>query len=321
MRKSIVLLPALFIAGSVSSFGAVPVARVISAQPIVINGIATPARNYVPVSVGGDVNTLSASALLQFPDGSTIELRPNSELRISGAASKPVVRVIHGSAQYKMAANSLIRVAGSDTSDRAAKGDGTAKIGTYALAQIGNMGRYDNALIYATSAGQSAGVVTPSGVTSTGAIAAAAGIQGVFFTNPHFSGSGGSGPEIILPGGGGAEVINLTPVTNPSTGAVTYTVASISQTVILPGGGTTTVTITSNNFLIGTTVGGITGGTTSGSTAQITFTPPGQPALTLQQVSTAITAVQTVSLQQSPAGSTAPAATSVSTGQFSATAS
>jgi hypothetical protein len=318
MRKSIVLLSALFVAGGASSFGAVPVARVISAQQVIIDGIAAPPRNYVPVSLGGDVNTLSASALLQFPDGSTIELQPNSELRISGAAGKPVVRVVHGSAQYKMTPNSSIRFAGGDSSDTAKK-IGTANIGTYALAQIGNMGRYDAALVYGASAGQSAGVVAPSGVTATGSMAAGTGIQGVFFSNPHI---GSSGPQIILPGGGGAEVLNLTASTNPTTGVVTYTVASITQTVILPGGGTTIVTVSSNNFLIGTTVGGITGSTPSGATAQISFTPPGTTTpLPPATVSTAITAVQTTAVSQSPAGSTAPVATSVSTGTFSSSAS
>lgn len=342
MRKSIVLLPALFIAGGVSSFGAVPVARVISAEPVVIDGIAAPARNYVPVGVGGDINTLSASALLQFSDGSTIELRPNSELRISGAAGKPVVRVIHGSAQYKMTPNSLIRVAGSDTSERAAKGDGAAKIGTYALAQIGNVGRYDNALIYATPAGQSAGVITPSGVTST-AIGAAGGSLNFVSIGKVTSGSFAGDNTIITPGG---LTIYITPlVVNGMTVPNEYSIAGITQTVPLSGGGTTTLTLNpsvntgsgSSVNLIGSTVTLTTitpaaPGTSSQSQVSATFTSTstGTPvALPLNSVSTSIqtstqTAVTTYNGTVTATGGTStatpPTSPTVNSNNFSTTA-
>jgi hypothetical protein len=338
MRKSIVLLPALFIAGGASSFGAVPVARVISAQQIVIDGIAAPARNYVPVGVGGDVNTLSASALLQFPDGSTIELQPNSELRISGAASKPVVRVIHGSAQYKIAPNSLIRVAGSDTTDRAAKGDGAAKIGTYALAQIGNMGRYDTALIYGTSAGQSAGVITPSGVTSTGIGGGSLNFASI---GRAASGSFAGDNTIITPGG---LTIYITPILNTSGQPIPneYSIAGITQTVPLSGGGTTTLTLNpsvstgsgSSVNLIGSTIT-LTAITTSAPgtsnqsqvSATFTTTSSGTPVtLPLTSVATSIQTSTTTAVTNFNAtatgGSTASAPTSpaVNSNNFSSTA-
>lgn len=314
MRKSIILLPVLFIAGGASGYGAAPVARVISTEPIVVDGITAPARNYFPVGLGADVSTGSASAVLQFPDGTSLVLDSNSKLKIAGPAGKPEVRLIRGSARYVLAPNFRGSVSGGGRTD-------TAKTVDYAFAQPGRLGQSVSlssaTAMYLGSVGQSAGVIAPSSAISTGSFAAGNTMLGVFIANPRV---GGSGPQIILPGAGGAQVINLTAHTDPVTQVVTYTVASISQTVILPGGGTQVITV-SNNALIGTTVGGISGATPSGSTAQITFTAPGTSTpLPATQVATAITAVQTTALTQTPAGSTAPAATSVSTGVFSSSA-
>ena len=75
--------------------------------------------------------------------------------------------------------------------------------------------------------------------------------------------------------------MNLTSVVNPSTGATTFVVSSIQQTITLPGGGTAVVTVTSGT-LIGATVGGVT-------TGAITFTPSGSGTpLTPQQTGTAV---------------------------------
>jgi hypothetical protein len=113
--------------------------------------------------------------------------------------------------------------------------------------------------------------------------------------------------------------MNLTSVVNSSTGATTYTVSSIQQTITLPGGGTAVVTVTSGT-LIGAAVGGVTTGT-------ITFTPSGTTTpLTPQQTGSA---VQT-ELQQAvnnavangtlPAGTQTPSPAPVVGGQFSASA-
>jgi hypothetical protein len=269
--------------------------------------------------MGDDVRTGSASAVLQFPDGGSVSLAPNSEIKIAAKAGKPQVHVIRGSAIYQIGPNFGGGISRGDTSHSTA-----GAVGGYTLAQVGKVGQSNSLLtttaMYLGSVGQPANMIVPSSSVSSGTFTTGTGLQGVFVSSPRAGGTGG--PEIILPGGGGAEVINLTATTNPITGVTTYTVASISQTVDLPGGGTTVVTVAGNNPLIGTTVGGITGATTSGSTAQITFTTPGTSTpLASTQVATAITAVQTTAVSQSPAGSTAPAATSVSTGQFSASAS
>jgi hypothetical protein len=324
MHKSVVLLPVLFIAGGVLGFGAVPVARVISLEPVTIDGIQAPARNYFPVALGGDVRSGSAPAVVQFADGGSVSLAPNSEIRIAGKAGKPLVHVIHGSAIYQIGPNFGGSVSRGDSSHSAA-----GAIGGYTLAQVGKAGQSNSVLtasaMYLGSVGQPANVIAPSSAISSGAFGNASGvmpgsiIQGVFSSSPRVGGSGG--PEIILPGGGGAEVINLTAVTNPTTGVTVYTVASITQEVITPTG-PTFITITGNSPLIGATIGGITGATPSGSSAQISFTPSGTSTpLSPAQVVTAIIAVQTTAIAQAPAGSTASVLTSVSTGIFSASAS
>jgi len=114
--------------------------------------------------------------------------------------------------------------------------------------------------------------------------------------------------------------MNLTSVVNPSTGATTFVVSSIQQTITLPGGGTAVVMVTSGT-LIGATVGGVT-------TGAITLTPPGSSTpLTPQQTAAA---VQT-GLQQAinngvasgtlPTGTKPPSPAPVTGGQFSSSGS
>jgi len=241
-----------------------------------------------------------------------------------------------------MVPNSLIRVAGSDTSDKATKGDGAARIGTYALAQIGSMGRYGSAMIYGASAGQSAGVITPSGVTST-AIGAAGGSLSFASLGKATSGSFAGDNEIITPGGLTFYitplVVNGTPVANE------YSIAGITQTVSLSGGGTTTLTLNptvttgggSTVNLIGSTVNLTTitpaaPGTSSQSQVSATFTSTstGAPVtLPLTSVSTSIqtstaTAVTTYNSSVTATGGTstaaAPTAPGVNSNNFSSTA-
>ena len=96
----------LGVAVALVSFAATPVARVISTQPVNIDGIIGPARNFVPLAVGNEVTTDSASAVVQFPDGSAVTLQPHSKLRIEAQPSGPAARVVQGSAIYDVARTS-----------------------------------------------------------------------------------------------------------------------------------------------------------------------------------------------------------------------
>jgi hypothetical protein len=64
--------------------GTKPVARVISADAFDVDGITSPARNYVPAGIGGEVSTRSATAVIQFSNGVSVVLQPNSQLKICG---------------------------------------------------------------------------------------------------------------------------------------------------------------------------------------------------------------------------------------------
>ena len=67
----------LGVAIALLSFAAAPVARVISTEPVNVDGIVAPARNFVPLAVGNEVTTDRASAVVQFPDGSAVTLQPH----------------------------------------------------------------------------------------------------------------------------------------------------------------------------------------------------------------------------------------------------
>lgn len=97
-----VMASLLFLACALAGYGAGAVGRVISDEPFEIDGITAPARSFVPVSSGEDVMTKGASALIQFIDGATVVLQPNSEIKIVGEAGRVQIRIIRGSAQYKL---------------------------------------------------------------------------------------------------------------------------------------------------------------------------------------------------------------------------
>jgi hypothetical protein len=269
----------LGVAAALVSFAATPVARVISAQPVNVDGVIGPARNFVPLTVGNEVTTDTAKAVIQFADGSVVTLQPHSKVRIEVQPSGPVARVVQGSAIYDVAHTSLsLRTAsGAPLADSSPRVNGSP-------------------------VRRQPGAAAPRPASFTGSF------------NP---GGSGTGPQIVSPNG---VTMNLTPVVNPSTGATTFVVSSIQQTITLPGGGTAVVMVTSGT-LIGATVGGVT-------TGAITFTPVGSSTpLTPQQTASA---VQT-GLQQAinngvasgtlPTGTKPPSPTPVAGPQFSSSGS
>jgi len=281
VRVKILLLTVSF---TLVSFAAAPVARVISTEPVNVDGIIGPARNFVPLAVGNEVTTEGASAVVQFPDGSAVTLQQHSKLRIEGTPSGPVAVVVQGSAIYDAARIS---------SSRAVNGTGKPIMRVSPIAPPATSRRSSLEIpatagfVYRGAAAGQPGVVAPSAAVFTGS-----------FTSGGPAAGTGAGPQIITPNG---LTINLTAVVNPSTGAATYVVTSMQQTISLPGGGTSVVTVTSGP-LIGATVGGGTTGTT--------FTPPGSATpLTPQQTASAVQAGIQDAINKGVANGTLPGGT------------
>lgn len=279
----VIKIVCLGVAAALVSSAATPVARVISTQPVNVDGIVGPARNFVPLAVGNEVTTDSASAVVQFSDGSVVTLQPHSKLRIEGQPSGPVARVVQGSAIYDMARTPSSR-----------PGNGASESSV----------RISPGSAYRNPAARQPGATAPRARAFTGTFSPGGSAAGV---------GSSTGPQIVSPNG---VTINLTSVVNPSTGATTFVVSSIQQTIMTPGGGTSVVTVTSGT-LIGCTVGGITSGT-------FTFTPSGSGTpLTPQQTATAVQN----GLQQAinngmangtlPTGTQPPSPAPVTSGQFS----
>jgi hypothetical protein len=307
--------------GAVNCFGEPPIAKIISNEPIEINGIMAPARNYIPIGLGGEVSTHSSTAVIQFSDGSTVSLQPNSQLRIEGSAGSPRINLLRGSAQSKLTPGSHTRFSAANQTDRVVDQLINDKIASRAATASPAV---SDALMYRATANRSANAILPGSPVSAGAFSVASISQGTFLkaaaTTP---GGTAAGPTIITPSG---LVINLTAQVNPTTGAVSYTVGSITQTVTEPNGIVSTVQVTSGT-LIGATVSGVTSSTSSGSTVAISVTPVGQttpltPAQAAQAVQTSVntafqTAVQSGQLQT---GTKPPSPSPVSIGVFSPSA-
>jgi len=296
-----------FLSVSMVAFSANPVGRVISSASVDVDGIAAPSRNFVPVSIGDEVTTKGAPAVVQFPDGSGVTLQPNSKLRIEGQPSNISVRVLSGSATYDLARASIVRVVNN-------KGQSMNAAGARSMVPLTSQQGSDPlvaGVVYRGSRQPVPGTVTPGSAILFGTF-----IRGIS------AGGAPIDPAIILPNG---ETINLVATVNPTSGAVTYTVTSITTTVTLPGGGTTTITITSNpatGGLIGDVVTPPVSGAANGTSASgVTISTPAGGAVTNPNtlLQNTISAGVTTAINNStlPNGTTAPSPSPVSSGQFS----
>ncbi len=84
------------------AWGATPVARVISKSPIDVTGVTVPERDYVPVYTGDVISTHKSEAVLQFRDGRSVTLQPDSELKLEASGGSPSFRILRGSASYSL---------------------------------------------------------------------------------------------------------------------------------------------------------------------------------------------------------------------------
>ena len=304
MRVGILFLG---VSAAIVSFAAAPVARVISAAPVNVDGILAPARNFVPLAIGAEVITGAASAIIQFTDGTAITLQPHSKLRVEGQASNPVGRVLSGSAIYDAARTHLSAPVNRAITPNSKVSPGVASPAPAAGRDNSYQTPVTGGSRYRGQAVSQPGVIAPRAAAFTGS-----------FSRGSFAAGAEAGPQILTPNG---MTVNLTAVVNPTTGATTYVVSSIQQNVTTSTGSIAVVTITSGP-LIGATVTGIS---TSGTSSILTFTPSGTSTpLTAQQTAAAVqTGIQQginsgVTNGTLPAGTQPPTPSPVTNGQFSA---
>lgn len=92
------------------SFASVPVGSVSSSQSFALDGHAIKAAGITswPVVVGDEITTSAAPAVMSFPDGSSIQLAPRSQVKISGNIESPKVVLTAGNLEYKLAPGSTV---------------------------------------------------------------------------------------------------------------------------------------------------------------------------------------------------------------------
>jgi hypothetical protein len=355
MRSFSVLLGTI-LAATLAASAATPIANVISADSVAVDGITAPARNYIPVQAGDVVSSKSATAVVRYTDGTTVILQPNSRVKIDTRAGNPDFRVLAGAAQYKLTLNSKAHVTnGSDAFVEKLYDDVSASRGMPSMPPA--------AVLYTASSSKSGSVILPSASITTGGFltsaAPAKGLGGLSSLGAVFQagGVGGSGgPAINLPNG---VVINLTPsAPDPTTGIVSYTVASVTTPVTQPDGSTAYLNVSTNSQgqqvvvpvtasgapiagaapvvsassspLLGATVtvptvtAPSTPGNPAPAPAPITVTAVGSSTpLSATQTASAVTSTATTAIAtatangQLPAGTTAPTASPISSGSFS----
>jgi hypothetical protein len=105
-----VALGTTLIASVCSAAGAV--ASVTSAQPFMVDGVklANPGVNSWPLIGNDEVSTSAGAALMTFRDGSAVKLAPQSRIRLSGSANAPMVILIAGNVDTKLAPGSKLLV-------------------------------------------------------------------------------------------------------------------------------------------------------------------------------------------------------------------
>jgi hypothetical protein len=303
-----IMIRVLCLLVSVSAFAnEAPVARVIGTQPVEVDGITAPASNFVPLSIGGQVSTKGGAAVIQFVDGTSVTLQPNSQLKIEGQSSRPTVRIVRGSAEYRMTLASRVRVSSGT-------GLTVDSMMDHAVAQVNAVASPNSsiaqAVMYRGVSGQS-GMVFPTAVISGGGFALAS------LTSPTFRASGpGSSPALVTPGG---LTINLSPIFGPNGDVSGYTVTSLTQIVTEPNGQTATIAVTSGS-IVGATVTGINGLTTGGSLVNVQFTLPGQSVpLGPDQLSQNVQQGLNNALNTAIQGGSVPAGTTISPPRVSTT--
>jgi hypothetical protein len=108
VSKRSIAVPLSLLALGVCSWAATPFATVSSTEPFQLNGNRVPTAGVPtwPVAAGDVIVTPSGPATLVFHDGSRVEIAKGSKARIERAGTRPVFRLLQGSAKYTLASES-----------------------------------------------------------------------------------------------------------------------------------------------------------------------------------------------------------------------
>ncbi len=117
--KTLKLSLGLVVISSVCS-AAGAVASVTSAQPFLVDGVklSNPGINSWPLIGNDEVATSFGAALMTFRDGSAVKLAPQSRVRISGSANAPLVILMAGNVDTKLAPGSKLLVTRDTNADK-----------------------------------------------------------------------------------------------------------------------------------------------------------------------------------------------------------
>ncbi len=100
------------LAWAVTAWAARPVANIQSSESFSLGGQMVPVagiRSW-PVVAGDEIVTTSGSAIVTFVDGSRVTLIGRSRARVEERGSEVVLRLVQGSANYRLAASPKVAV-------------------------------------------------------------------------------------------------------------------------------------------------------------------------------------------------------------------
>jgi hypothetical protein len=93
-----------------------PIATISSAEPFTLDGraVAVIGITEVPLTVGNEVATSTAPAVLFFADGSSVKLAASSRAKLTGSEAQPKLVLLAGSLDYKVVLGSNLSVTNLD---------------------------------------------------------------------------------------------------------------------------------------------------------------------------------------------------------------
>lgn len=146
-----------FAASLAVGFCSSPLATVSSEGPFVLNEQTVSARGVQswPLLTADRIVTAATPALISFHDGSTINLNPNSTLRLSGSDREPVAVLESGALDYNIAKESKLLVSKSPAVSRQASASPEVSSGAASAPRLVN-----HATVGAVVAASLAGVGT-----------------------------------------------------------------------------------------------------------------------------------------------------------------
>jgi hypothetical protein len=106
----------LFVLTSLVGLAFTPIATVTSDEPFCVDGRAVTVSGItsIPLTVGHEVSTAKAPAVLFFADGSSVKLAASSRAKLVGSEAQPKLVLLAGSLDYKIVLGSNLSVTSLD---------------------------------------------------------------------------------------------------------------------------------------------------------------------------------------------------------------